>query len=129
MAGSGIFSDSVGVLTVQRVMQLARLASEKQKSFSMRYVAFDVTLVMEIEHALESWCHLSSPAMASSLGLDYNSEEYIQQDQDRMHCSEAWRLGLLLYIYRVFWWEPGSSISILYSLPSPVDRGPYRCVP
>ncbi|KAL2002267.1 hypothetical protein VTN02DRAFT_284 [Thermoascus thermophilus] len=39
-------------------------------------------------------------------------EESIQQDQDCMHCSEAWRHGLLLYIYRVFRWEPGSPIPI-----------------
>jgi len=86
-------------------MRLARLSSEKQKSNSMLYVTFDATVLSELEHLLESWHHVS-PETA------FESEESMQQDQDRMHCSEAWRNGLLLYIYRIFHWEPGNSIPI-----------------
>jgi hypothetical protein len=89
---------------VTLVMQVARLSAEKRQSSSMRYVTFDATVIAQIEQALESWRHISPAALA------FGSEEDIQQDQDCMHCSEAWRHGLLLYIYRVFRWEPGSPI-------------------
>ncbi|KAF7592911.1 hypothetical protein BBP40_012231 [Aspergillus hancockii] len=69
----------------------------------MRYVIFDTTVILELEQSLEFWQH-RSPATA------LRDEKCMQQDQDSMHCSEAWRNGLLLYIYRVFQWEPGSSI-------------------
>ncbi|KAJ5238223.1 hypothetical protein N7489_008314, partial [Penicillium chrysogenum] len=89
---------------VTLVMQVARLSAEKRQSSSMRYVTFDATVIAQIEQALESWHHITPAALA------FGSEEDIQQDQDCMHCSEAWRYGLLLYIYRVFRWEPGSPI-------------------
>ncbi|KAK9367020.1 fungal-specific transcription factor domain-containing protein [Lipomyces kononenkoae] len=102
---------------VKIVMQLARLSAEKRKSSPMRYVTFDPTVISEIERSLESWHHIS-PATA------FQDEESMQKDQDSMHCSEAWRNGLLLYIYRVFQWEPGSSISmhILYRARVIVDH-------
>lgn len=81
------------------LVQLAHLAAEKQNSASMRWVVFDNSLVSEIEQALESWNHPPSDAA-------YDDEESMHQDMDCMHCSEAWRNGLLLYIYRVFWWKP-----------------------
>lgn len=84
-------------------MQLARLSAEKRKSSSMQYVTFDNTAISEIEQSLESWYHVS-PAAA------FRDEESMQQDQDGMHCSEAWRNGLLLYIYRVFHWKPATKI-------------------
>ncbi|KAK2865163.1 hypothetical protein FQN49_003848 [Arthroderma sp. PD_2] len=93
---------------VKIVMRLARLSAEKRKSSSMQYVTFDTVVISEIEQSLESWHHVS-PETA------WQSEEYMQQDQDSMHCSEAWRNGLLLYIYRVFRWEAGSSIPISIS--------------
>lgn len=84
-------------------MRLARLSAEKRKSASMRHVMLNNSAVVKIEQALESWGHFS-PAMA------FRDEESMQQDQDSMHCSEAWRNGLLLYIYRVFWWQPGDNV-------------------
>ncbi|GLA46856.1 hypothetical protein AnigIFM63604_011457 [Aspergillus niger] len=89
---------------VTLLMQVVRLSAEKRQSSSMRYVTFDTTMVAQIEQALESWHHISPAALA------FGSEEDIQKDQDCMHCSEAWRHGLLLYIYRVFRWKPGSPI-------------------
>ena len=86
-------------------MQLARLSAEKRQSSSMRYVKFDISVITNIEHSLESWQHISPTT-------SFADEESLHQDQDSMHCSEAWRNGLLLYIYRVFRWEPGSSIPI-----------------
>lgn len=102
---------------VKIVMQLARLSAEKRKSSSMRYVTLDTTVISEIEQLLESWHHVS-PVTA------FQGEECMQQDQDSMHCSEAWRNGLLLYIYRVFQWEPRSSIPmrILYRARVIVDH-------
>lgn len=85
------------------VMQLARLSAEQRKASAMRHVTFDTLAISDLEQQLESWVHVS-PASA------LRDEESMQQDQDNMHCSEAWRNGLLLYIYRVFRWQPGSSI-------------------
>jgi hypothetical protein len=83
----------------------------------MLHVTFDTTVISVLEHSLESWCHLS-PATV------FESEESMQEDQDRMHCSEAWRNGLLLYIYRVFRWKPGDSVPmrILYLARVIVDH-------
>ena len=83
------------------MVQLAHLAAEKQNTSKMRSVIFDMTLVLEMERSLENWAHVSSKTASQS-------EEAIHQDQDTMHCSEAWRSGLILYIYRVFRWETGS---------------------
>ncbi|PWY86671.1 hypothetical protein BO70DRAFT_333069 [Aspergillus heteromorphus CBS 117.55] len=94
---------------VEVVMKLSRLSAEKRQSSSMQHVIFDTTVLSGIEHTLESWHHIS-PATA------FQDEESMQQDQDRMHCSEAWRNGLLLYLYRVFHWKPGHRVpvSIIY---------------
>ncbi|KGO42028.1 Protein of unknown function DUF3468 [Penicillium expansum] len=89
---------------VTLVIQVVRLGAEKRQSSSMRYVTFDALAISQIEQDLESWHHISPAAFV------VGSEEDIQQDQDCMHCSEAWRHGLLLYIYRVFQWELGSPI-------------------
>jgi hypothetical protein len=68
----------------------------------MRWVVFDNTLISEIERSLQAWSHIPSDTA-------YDDEESMHQDMDRMHCSEAWRNGLLLYIYRVFWWKPADT--------------------
>lgn len=101
---------------VHIVMQLARLCAEKRKSSSMLCATFDAML-LEIEQSLESWDH-------TSLETAIQDEESMQQDRDRMHCSEAWRNGLLLYTYRVFRWELGSSVPlpILYRARAITDH-------
>ncbi|KAI1358112.1 fungal-specific transcription factor domain-containing protein [Xylaria arbuscula] len=91
------------------VMQLARLSAEKSKATSMRYVKFDDAVISEIEKALESWQHESPPT-------SLQDEASLHEDMDTMHCSEAWRNGLLLYLYRVFRWEPGEPVSIQATL-------------
>ncbi|OOF99639.1 hypothetical protein ASPCADRAFT_138322 [Aspergillus carbonarius ITEM 5010] len=88
---------------VKIVMQLARLGAEKRKASLMQYVTFDTTVVSKLEQSLESWQYVL-PDTA------FQDEESLQQDLDSMHCSEAWRNGLLIYIYRVFQWDRGSSI-------------------
>ncbi|OAL74227.1 hypothetical protein A7D00_2259 [Trichophyton violaceum] len=105
-----------GLLEACDVMQSARLCAEKRKSSSMQCATFD-TMILEIEQLLESWDH-TSPATA------IQDEECMQQDQDRMHCSEAWRNGLLLYTYRVFQWKLGSSVPlpILYRARAITDH-------
>lgn len=86
-------------------MQLARLSAEKRTSSLMQYVTFDCAVVSEIEQTLEAWHHIPS-------AIAFQDEESMHQDQDVMHCSEAWRNGIILYVFRVFRWEPGSSIPI-----------------
>ncbi|KAJ3567765.1 hypothetical protein NPX13_g6659 [Xylaria arbuscula] len=94
---------------VRMVMQLARLSAEKSKATSMRYVKFDDAVISEIEKALETWQHVSPPNTLQD-------EATLHQDMDTMHCCEAWRNGLLLYLYRVFQWEPGEPVSIQATL-------------
>ncbi|KIV86490.1 hypothetical protein PV11_02101 [Exophiala sideris] len=84
------------------LVQLAHLAAEKQKTASMRWVVFDGSLISEIEQSLEAWSHTRSDTA-------FDDEESMHQDMDCMHCSEAWRNGLLLYIYRVFRWKSGDT--------------------
>ncbi|KAK8011490.1 hypothetical protein PG990_010455 [Apiospora arundinis] len=86
---------------VQAVMRLARLSAEKSKSSAMQYVKLDDAIISELEQSLEAWQHVP-PSMADE------DEGAMQEDMDSMHCSEAWRHGLLIYMYRVFRWEPGS---------------------
>jgi len=102
---------------VKIVMQVARLSAEKRKLSLTQDVTFDTTVILEIEQELEFWHHV--PAATA-----FRDEECMQQDQDIMHCSEAWRNGLLLYIFRVFQWEPGSSIPtrVLYHARVIVDH-------
>lgn len=97
-------------------MKLARISAEKRKSSSMRYVTVNTAVISELEQSLESWRHPPN--------TELRSEECMQKDQDSMHCSEAWRGGLLLYIYRVFHWEPGSNVpmSILYLARTILDH-------
>jgi hypothetical protein len=99
------------------VMQVARLSAERQNSSSTLVFAFDNTVISEIEQSLESWCHI--PAATA-----FRDEDSMHQDQDAMHCSEAWRNGLLLYIFRVSQWEPGTSIPmrILYRARVTMDH-------
>ncbi|ORY09585.1 fungal-specific transcription factor domain-domain-containing protein [Clohesyomyces aquaticus] len=87
---------------VQIVMRLVRVIAERQRPFPLQS---DDGVISEIERSLESWIHVSSTTA-------FSNEESMHQDQDRMHCSEAWRHGLLLYIYRVFHWKPGNFIPI-----------------
>lgn len=71
----------------------------------MQFVTFDDSLVAEIQQSLEAWHHVSSADA-------WQDEESMQQDEDRMHCSEAWRHGLLLYIYRIFRWTPNEAVPL-----------------
>lgn len=84
------------------LVQLAHLAAEKQRATSMRWVTFDNTLVDEIEESLKAWTHSSSET-------PFQDAESMHKDVDRLHCSEAWRNGLLLYINRVFRWKVGEA--------------------
>ncbi|KNG86741.1 hypothetical protein ANOM_005892 [Aspergillus nomiae NRRL 13137] len=84
---------------VKVVMQVAQLAAEQRRSSPTQ----NATVLTAIERSLESW-HYVSPATA------FKDEESMHQDVDSMHCSEAWRNGLLLYLYRVFRWAPGQSV-------------------
>jgi hypothetical protein len=99
------------------VMQVARFSAERQKLSLTLDFAFDNTIISEIEQWLECWRHI--PAATA-----FRDEDCMHQDQDIMHCSEAWRNGLLLYIFRVFQWEPGSSVPmrILYRARVIVDH-------
>ncbi|KAG8166363.1 hypothetical protein KVR01_002052 [Diaporthe batatas] len=99
------------------VMRVARLAADRRKAWSASGSTCDAAVISEIQQYLESWCHV--PAATA-----FNDEEGMHQDLDTMHCSEAWRNGLLLYIFRVFQWEPGNEapIHILYRARAIMDH-------
>lgn len=70
----------------------------------MRWTNFDSTLVNNIQASITNWRNSSLLAIDNGL-----SEESMQQQRDRFHCTEAWRYGLLIYITRVFQWTRTSS--------------------
>ncbi|EKD14492.1 hypothetical protein MBM_07213 [Drepanopeziza brunnea f. sp. 'multigermtubi' MB_m1] len=76
-------------------MQIARLSAERQKESWTLDLASNNISISDIESSLGSWRHV--PA-ATAL----RDEDSMHQDQDVMHCSEAWRNGLLLYIFRAY---------------------------
>lgn len=84
--------------------ELADLAKQREIANSMKWLTFDVTPVMDIEKDLGSWKNdLDSLADENISGLsDADAEKLFHVAQDRHHCAEAWRCGLLLYIRRVF---------------------------
>jgi hypothetical protein len=86
-------------------MQVARLSAERGNTTPTQRVASGTASISETEHMLESWNHV--PAATA-----IRDEESMHEDQDIMHCAEAWRNGLHLYIYRVFRWKPGTCIPI-----------------
>lgn len=96
------------------VMRVARLAAQYKRPASGSSASSSpedctesdvrtVVALAEIEQFLESWCHIPGPAAL-------RDEDSMHQDLDALHCSEAWKNGLLLYIFRVFQWEPGTEI-------------------
>lgn len=101
---------------VKDVMRLARLGASKRKFSSEQSPQFDESMILEIQRSLESWQYVSR--------ITTNDEESMQGDQDRMHCSEAWRNGLLLYIYRVFHWRAGDKtpLQVLFRARAIADR-------
>lgn len=112
----GLCGCPTSIVTI--VMWLARLSAERRKaSLLAPHSEFDDTVISEIEHSLESWFHI--PAATALL-----DEDGMHQNLDVMHCSEAWRNGLLLYVFRVFRWEPGSSVPahVLYRARAVVDH-------
>ncbi|KAF2151528.1 hypothetical protein K461DRAFT_174418 [Myriangium duriaei CBS 260.36] len=88
---------------VEIIMRLARTNVKNQQLSSPSREAIENPGLVGLERALECWTH--QPSMAALL-----DEESVHQDQDVMHCSEAWRNGLLLYVYRVFHWKSGTGI-------------------
>ncbi|ETS84560.1 hypothetical protein PFICI_02585 [Pestalotiopsis fici W106-1] len=102
---------------VKIVMRLARLSTTNHRISVGLDSPPDDDTVNEIIHSLESWSHVSN---LTSL----HDEESMHEDIDAMHCSEAWRGGLLLYIFRVFQWTPGSTVPmhIIYRARTVVDH-------
>lgn len=90
---------------VKIVMRIARLNTARRQSHAPRDSSSMSDAVSDIVRSLEAWCHV--PA-ATSL----RDEESMHEDRDVLHCSEMWRSGLLLYIFRVFQWEPGARVPI-----------------
>lgn len=101
---------------VKNVMRLARFGAKKRRCLSNENSQLDGSLILEIQRSLESWQYVSRIAT--------DDEESMQEDQDRMHCSEAWRNGLLLYIYRVFHWRTGDNppIQVLFRARAIADH-------
>lgn len=69
----------------------------------MKWLTFDLTPVVEAEQKITAWENdFGWPYEANQ---DISAEEAEKQhhnQQDRYHCSEAWRYALLIYIERVF---------------------------
>lgn len=81
------------------MVKLAKLAMQNEKAEEMEWLTFDTSGVDEVEEALQE-CAASPPIYDET-----EDEEALEAAQDRYHCEEAWRIGLLLYIARVFRWK------------------------
>ncbi|KAF5858061.1 hypothetical protein ETB97_004904 [Aspergillus alliaceus] len=82
------------------LVQLAHMAAERERVLDMRFACFNLKLVDDIEDSIYNW----SPSSHEE-PLDWKDEEEMHLEQDRIHCFEAWRFALLLYIQRVFRWN------------------------
>jgi hypothetical protein len=81
------------------MIKLAKLAMQNEKAEEMEWLVFDATGVDQVEKILRE-CPNIPPTYAEA-----EDEEALEEAQDRYHCEEGWRTGLLLYIARVFRWE------------------------
>jgi len=81
------------------MVKLAKLAMQNEKAEEMEWLAFDASAVDEVEEVIKE-CSSSPPIYD-----DAADEEAIEIAQDRYHCDEAWKNGLMLYIARVFRWK------------------------
>ncbi|KAK7226584.1 hypothetical protein V2G26_014587 [Clonostachys chloroleuca] len=99
------------------VMRVARLGAQMRNKSSPPYSEHCEAAIADVEKSLEDWFH--TPAVNGSW-----DEEGVHRDLDAMHCSEAWRNGILLYIFRVFRWNPGDSVPlhVLYRARTVVDH-------
>lgn len=89
---------------IVHLMQLSSLAQENEQALSMQWTKFDLTSVNNIQASITDWKNTSLLAIDKD-----SSENSIQQQRDRYHCTEAWRYGLLIYITRVFHWNRKST--------------------
>lgn len=81
------------------MVKLAKLAMQNEKAEEMEWLIFDTTGVDQVEEVLRE-CPSNPPTYTAT-----GDEEALEEAQDRYHCEEAWRTGLLLYIARVFRWK------------------------
>ncbi|CAH0049930.1 unnamed protein product [Clonostachys solani] len=99
------------------VMRVARLGAQMRNASPPPYSEHDEAAIADLEKSLQDWFH--TPAVDGPW-----DEERVHRDLDAMHCSEAWRNGILLYIFRVFRWKPGDSVPlhVLYRARTVVDH-------
>ncbi|KAL4906341.1 fungal-specific transcription factor domain-containing protein [Aspergillus multicolor] len=117
---------------VVHLYDLAELARQREIAAGMRWLSFSGVPVAEMEGRLGGWRNgdwgafdvaaanaedlVGDGGSATALGLpnanpedngspghaDDSLEESLHAAQDRYHCAETWRCGLLLYLERVF---------------------------
>lgn len=97
------------------MVRLGDYSREFELAFAMKYVEFDVELVLAAEKGIREW---SVPQMDDSNLLTDPEEAHeldglAQQRQDKIHCAEAWRYGLLVYIQKVFKWRKNKGFPLL----------------
>ncbi|KAL4886799.1 fungal-specific transcription factor domain-containing protein [Aspergillus karnatakaensis] len=85
------------------LFHLAELARQNEIALSNKWLTFDMTPVLELEQKLLHWKDSDvSPLDETDHGFsDSEVEKQFYEEQDRYHCTEAWRCSLLLYLERV----------------------------
>ena len=81
------------------MIKLAKLAMQNEKAEELEWLVFDSRGVDQVEEVLRE-----CPGVPPTYNAN-GDEEALEEAQDRFHCEEAWRIGLLLYIARVFRWK------------------------
>ncbi|KIW81559.1 hypothetical protein Z517_04585 [Fonsecaea pedrosoi CBS 271.37] len=108
------------------LVQLTRMAREKEIAASMEFLNFDMAAVLNIERQLLEWKnaleveteprhhhgglpHLEDGDEGANGESPCDSESEDDQayfgQRNNYHCMEAWRYALLLYVQRVFKWD------------------------
>lgn len=91
------------------LFHLADLAKQKEIASSMEWLTFNMTPIISIEREIIEWKNeiLPGPFEDDFDNAEFyaGDENYVNDQQDRYHCAEAWRYTLLIYIKRVFKWN------------------------
>ncbi|KEF60469.1 uncharacterized protein A1O9_02030 [Exophiala aquamarina CBS 119918] len=87
--------------------ELTQIASEKRQISKFKYAVFDMSRVLELEKSIREY-----PGGGLAPQGEDGAEELIECWHDYYNAANAWKYALLLYISRVFKWDPTSQIRL-----------------
>lgn len=91
----------------QHCRELTQIASEKRQISKLKHAIFDMSRILELERNIRGY-PIGDLAPQGEAG----GEELIECWHDYYNAANAWKYGLLLYISRVFKWDPASQVRL-----------------